>query len=188
MTVKVAEEWLNSCSGCEISIVDLGERLLDVLELVQFVHSPVLMDHKYFGQLGNGRHLEVPEAAVGIVSGGVRNEEHREVLQLVRQQCQIVVALGTCATHGGIPALSNSYHGVYWALLLGKRVLCVPFSRKFHHYRMPPGYAGPQDWMNRLSQARRQDEMLGVCREATARFEKRVRALLEGAHASRAGA
>ncbi len=110
MTVKVVQEWLNSCSGCEISIVDLGERLLDVLELVEFVHSPVLMDHKYFGQLGNGRHLEIPEAAVGIVSGGVRNEEHREVLQLVRQQCQIVVALGTCATHGGIPALSNSYH------------------------------------------------------------------------------
>lgn len=88
----------------------------------------------------------------------------------------------------GETVVSNSYHGVYWALLLGKRVLCVPFSRKFHHYRMPPGYAGPQDWMNRLSQARRQDEMLGVCREASVRFEKRVRALLEGAHASRAGA
>ena len=34
MAVKVASEWLNSCSGCEISIVDMGERLLEVLNLV----------------------------------------------------------------------------------------------------------------------------------------------------------
>lgn len=49
MAVKVAQEWLNACSGCEISIVDMGERLLDVLALIEFVHSPVLMDHKYLG-------------------------------------------------------------------------------------------------------------------------------------------
>lgn len=88
----------------------------------------------------------------------------------------------------GETVVSNSYHGVYWALLLGKRVLCVPFSRKFHHYRLPPGYASPKDWMNRLSQARRQDEMLGICRESSGRFEKRVRALLEGVQTSFVGA
>lgn len=109
MAVKVIQEWLNSCSGCEISIVDMGERLLDVLNVVEFVHSPVLMDHKYFGQLGKGRHLDLPEATVGIVSGGVRNEEHLEILQQMREKCGVLVALGTCATHGGIPALSNSY-------------------------------------------------------------------------------
>lgn len=109
MAVKVVQEWLNACSGCEIAIVDMGERLLDVLEAIEFVHSPVLMDHKYFGQLGNGKHMEIPEATVGIVSGGVRNEEHLEVLRLVREKCQVLIALGTCATHGGIPALANSY-------------------------------------------------------------------------------
>lgn len=107
--VKVAHEWLNACSGCEIAIVDMGERLLDVLGLVEFVHSPVLMDHKYFGQLGDGKHIDIPEAVVGLVSGGVRNEEHLEVLQEMRKKCQVLVALGTCATHGGIPALANSY-------------------------------------------------------------------------------
>lgn len=109
MAVKVAQEWLNSCSGCEISIVDMGERLLAVLERVEFVHGPVLMDHKYFGQLGGGRHIEIPEAVVGLVSGGVRNEEHLEVLSEMRKKCQVLIALGTCATHGGIPALANSY-------------------------------------------------------------------------------
>ncbi len=109
MAVKVAQEGLNACCGCEISIVDMGERLLDVLGLIEFVHSPVLMDHKYFGQTGNGKHLEIPEAVVGIVSGGLQNEEHLEVLQEMRRKCQVIIALGTCATHGGIPALANSY-------------------------------------------------------------------------------
>ena len=109
MSVKVASEWLNSCSGCEISIVDMGERLLDVLNLVDFVHIPVLMDHKYFGQTGDGQHLAIPEADVGIISGGIRNEEHLEVALEMRKQCKLIIALGTCATHGGIPALSNSY-------------------------------------------------------------------------------
>lgn len=109
MAVKVAHEWLNACSGCEISLVDMGERLLDVLNLIEFVHSPVLMDHKYFGQLGTGKHINIPEAVVGIVSGGLRNEEHLEVLHEMRKKCQVLIALGTCATHGGIPALANSY-------------------------------------------------------------------------------
>jgi F420-non-reducing hydrogenase small subunit len=109
MSVTVAQEWLNSCSGCEIALVDMGERLLTVLEAVEFVHSPVLMDHKYFGQLGERTHLEIPEAAVGLISGGIRNEEHLEVAQEMRKKCRTIIALGTCATHGGIPALVNSY-------------------------------------------------------------------------------
>jgi len=109
MAARVAEEWLNACSGCEISVVDLGERLLKVLELVEFVHIPVLMDHKYYGQLGDGKHIHIPEADVGIITGGIRNSEHLEVAEEMRKQCKIIVALGTCATHGGIPALANSY-------------------------------------------------------------------------------
>lgn len=109
MGVKVAEEWLNSCSGCEISIVDLGERLLKVLELVDFVHIPVLMDHKYYGQLGDQKHIDIPKADVGIITGGLRNEEHLEVALEMREKCDIIIALGTCATHGGIPSLANSY-------------------------------------------------------------------------------
>lgn len=109
MTVKVASEWLNSCSGCEISIVDMGERLLEVLNLVDFVHIPVLMDHKYYGQTGEGTHVCIPAADVGIISGGIRNDEHLEVAREMRKQCKLIIGLGTCATHGGIPALANSY-------------------------------------------------------------------------------
>ncbi len=109
MTVKVASDWLNSCSGCEISIVDMGERLLKVLEVAQFVHLPALMDHKYFGQKGDGKHIDIPEADVGILSGSLRNHEHIEVAEAFREKCKIIIALGTCATHGGIPSLANSF-------------------------------------------------------------------------------
>ena len=105
MSTKIAEEWLNACSGCEISIVDMGERLLEVLQLVDFVHIPVLMDHKYYGQTGGGEHLSIPEADVGIISGGVRNEEHLEIAE------EKMAGLGlpnfgpsfkvTCENHGG---------------------------------------------------------------------------------------
>ena len=108
--VTVAEEWLNSCAGCEIAILNIGDVLVDLLvNNLDFVHIPVLIDKKYFGQTGEEKELSIPEAVVGIVSGGVRNEEHKEVLLEMRKKCQILIALGTCATNGGIPALQNMY-------------------------------------------------------------------------------
>lgn len=109
MPVKVASEWLNSCSGCEIAILNLGETLLDLLPQLEFVHIPVLMDHKHYGQLGDKTEIDIPKATVGLLSGGIRNEEHLEVAHEMRKKCDILIALGTCATHGGIPALINSY-------------------------------------------------------------------------------
>ncbi|MBU0969977.1 MAG: methyl viologen-reducing hydrogenase [Proteobacteria bacterium] len=109
MPVKIAGEWLNSCSGCEIAILNLGETLLDLLPQLDFVHIPVLMDHKHYGQLGDKTEIDIPKATVGLLSGGIRNAEHLEVAHEMRKKCDILIALGTCATHGGIPALINSY-------------------------------------------------------------------------------
>lgn len=108
MGVKTALEWLGSCSGCEIAILNIGEDLVPIItEALEIVHAPVLMDHKYFGQLGEGVELTIPEATVGIVTGGVGNHEHIEVLEEMRKKCDVLIALGSCATHGGIPALMN---------------------------------------------------------------------------------
>ncbi len=108
MGVKTALEWLGSCSGCEIAILNIGEDLVPIItEALEIVHAPVLMDHKYFGQLGEGTVLTIPEATVGIVTGGVGNHEHIEVLEEMRKKCDVLIALGSCATHGGIPALMN---------------------------------------------------------------------------------
>jgi len=59
MAVNVAEEWLNICGGCEVTILDIGEPLLDLLGELNFVHMPVLMDHKYFGQTGEKEEMEI---------------------------------------------------------------------------------------------------------------------------------
>ena len=109
MTVKVLEEWLNMCGGCECSILDVGEALLDVLPQLEFVHIPVLMDHKYYGQTGEGKTIELPQADIGIITGGVRTEEHREVAKEIRNKCKTVIAYGSCACFGGVPALANMY-------------------------------------------------------------------------------
>ena len=109
MAVKVAEEWLNICGGCEVSILDIGEALLDMLPSLEFVHMPVLMDHKYYGQTGEGTTLDIPAADVGIISGGVRNEKEKHVAEEMRKKCKTLIALGSCACYGGIPAMANMY-------------------------------------------------------------------------------
>lgn len=109
MPVTVAAESLSSCAGCEISMLNMGGLFLELLKEIRIVHMPLLFDHKYFGQAGEENFIGIPEADIGIVSGGIRNEEQLEVALKVRAQCRILVALGTCATHGGIPALMNRY-------------------------------------------------------------------------------
>jgi len=109
MPVRVAEEWLNICGGCEVSILDIGEPLLDLLPKLDFVHMPVLMDHKYYTQTGEGTEMDIPEADVGIISGGVRNEKEKHVTEEMRKKCTTLIALGSCACFGGIPALTNMY-------------------------------------------------------------------------------
>ena len=109
MAVTVAEEWLNSCSGCEISILNTGDALLDLLPELNFVHIPVLIDHKYYGQTGEKDVMEIPEAVVGIVSGSVRNDEHKQVLEEMRKKTKILIGLGSCAAYGGIPSQANMF-------------------------------------------------------------------------------
>ncbi len=109
MALKVAEEWLNACGGCEMSILNVGDALIDLSPQLDFVHIPMLMDHKYYGQLGDKEAIDIPEADVGIITGGIRNEEHKHAAEEMRERCKTIVALGSCATHGGIPAQANMF-------------------------------------------------------------------------------
>jgi F420-non-reducing hydrogenase small subunit len=109
MPVKVVEDWLNACSGCEISILNIGDPLLDLLPQLEFVHMTALVDHKFFGQVGDKTAMEIPEAVVGIVSGGVRNEEMKHELEEIRKKVKFLIALGSCAAYGGVPAQANMW-------------------------------------------------------------------------------
>ncbi len=74
----------------------------------------------------------------------------------------------------GRTVVSNSYHGVYWAMLMGRRTICIPFSRKFSAYRFAPHYATPKNWCDRLGQGRDAPKMLEFCRAATMEFKTSV--------------
>ena len=62
MAVKIAEEWLANCGGCEVTILDIGEPLLDLLPQLEFVHIPVLTDNKYFGHHKSNRNFFVQQS------------------------------------------------------------------------------------------------------------------------------
>ncbi len=94
---KVATAALSSCFGCHMSVLDIDERILQLVELVDFDKSPVNDIKKFTGR-----------CAVGIIEGGCCNQENVEVLRYFRENCDILVALGDCATMGGIPAMRNN--------------------------------------------------------------------------------
>jgi F420-non-reducing hydrogenase small subunit len=97
--VTIALETLASCSGCEISILDLHEDLPKLLEKAELVYAPVLMDTK-----------ELPDNIdIAIVSGSVRNKENQERLEELRAKSNILIAYGTCACYGGITGMADLY-------------------------------------------------------------------------------
>ena len=94
--IKLATASLCGCFGCHMSLLDIDERILDLVKLVEFDRSPI-NDIKTVG-----------DCDVGIIEGGVANAENVEVLREFRKHCKILVAVGACAVNGGIPAMRNS--------------------------------------------------------------------------------
>lgn len=92
----VATTSLAGCFGCHMSILDIDERILDLIELVEFNKSPI-DDIKKFTK----------QCDVGIIEGGCCNSENVEVLKEFRKHCKILISLGECAIMGGLPALRN---------------------------------------------------------------------------------
>lgn len=97
--VKIATTWLCCCSGCHISLLDLHEELLNILDKAELVHCPILMDVK-----------EIPDNIdIALIEGGIRNKENEEMAKEMREKAKIVVAFGSCAGFGGVPGLGNLY-------------------------------------------------------------------------------
>jgi len=103
---KVAFYWCASCGGCEEAVVDLNEDLLKVADAVEIVFWPVALDFKRKDVAA----LKDGEIAVSFINGAVRTEEQEEMVELLREKSDLVVAFGACAHLGGIPGLGN-----FWA-------------------------------------------------------------------------
>jgi NAD-reducing hydrogenase small subunit len=96
--LRIATTSLAGCFGCHMSLLDIDERLFDLLELIEFDRSP-FTDTKHIGTQGI--------CDIGIVEGGVCNAENVQVLKSFRAHCRILVAIGACAVNGGLPAQRN---------------------------------------------------------------------------------
>ena len=94
---KVATASLAGCFGCHMSILDIDDRILKLVELIQFDKSPIDDIKEFTGQ-----------CLVGIIEGGVANEENARVLMDFRKHCDILISLGDCAIMGGLPAMRNT--------------------------------------------------------------------------------
>lgn len=103
--VKVGMYWAGSCGGCDISLLEIGPRLLDLIEVAEVVFWPCAADFKYRDVAG------YPEGHIDVCffNGSIRNGEHEEVARLLRRKSKTLVAYGACAMDGGIPALGNLF-------------------------------------------------------------------------------
>ena len=93
----IATTSLAGCFGCHMSLLDIDERILKLVDLVEFNKSPI-DDIKRFTK----------PVDVGLIEGGCCNSENVEVLRSFRKNCKVLVSVGECAVMGGLPALRNS--------------------------------------------------------------------------------
>ena len=93
---RIATVWLDGCSGCHMSLIDLDERLLDIFERADLVYSP-LVDIKEYTE----------EVDVCLVEGAVSSEEDLHKIKMVRERTKTIIAFGDCAVTSNVPGMRN---------------------------------------------------------------------------------
>jgi NAD-reducing hydrogenase small subunit len=94
---KLATCSLTGCFGCHMSLLDIDERILELIDLVDLDVSPLDDKKKFDGPVD-----------IGLVEGGCSNEYNVRALREFRQHCRILVSVGACAINGGVPAMRNN--------------------------------------------------------------------------------
>ncbi len=100
---KLAMYWASSCGGCEISVLNIHENILAVDQIFDLAFFPCIADFKISDVKG------YPDGYIDVClfNGAIRNSENEEMAKLLRQKSKVLVAYGSCAYEGCIPALSN---------------------------------------------------------------------------------
>ena len=101
--LKLAVYWGAACGGCCVSVLDVHEKLLDVIAATEIVFWPIAIDikHKDVEKMPDG-YIDVT-----LFNGAIRNSENEYMARLLRLKTKILVAYGSCAHMGGIPGLAN---------------------------------------------------------------------------------
>ena len=100
---KFAMYWASSCGGCEIAVLNIHEKILDVDANFEVVFWPVAMDAK----VKDVEALPDGDITLTLFNGGIRNAENEHMAHLLRRKSKILVAFGSCASEGCIPGLAN---------------------------------------------------------------------------------
>jgi NAD-reducing hydrogenase small subunit len=96
--LKLATAWLDGCSGCHMSFLDMDERLIELAELVDVVYSPIVDTKEY------------PEAVdIALVEGAVASEDDEKKIRKIRAHTRTLVAMGDCAVTGNVPSMRNPF-------------------------------------------------------------------------------
>jgi len=104
--LKFAFYWAASCGGCEIAVLDVNEKILDVVAKADLVFWPVALDVKY-------KDVEaMPDKSIDVCffNGAIRNEENERMAKLLRQKSKVLVAFGSCACDGCVIGLGNLWN------------------------------------------------------------------------------
>jgi len=103
--LKLAVYWAAACGGCCVSVLDVHEKLFDVIAVADLIFWPIALDTKY-EDVENmpDKHIDLT-----LFNGAVRNSENEHMAKLLREKSKILVAYGSCAHMGGIPGLANFF-------------------------------------------------------------------------------
>ena len=94
--VKIGTCWLDGCSGCHMSLLDVDEAIVGVLRKADIVYGP-LVDAQ-----------EWPEGVdVAVVEGAVSSQDDLKLVQTARARSRYLIALGDCAVTGNVPSMRN---------------------------------------------------------------------------------
>ena len=96
--VRIATTWLDGCSGCHMSFLDIDERLVDLLAVVDIVYGP-LVDIKTFPE----------NVDATLVEGAVSSDEDEEHIRVIRERTNILISFGDCAVTANVPGMRNQY-------------------------------------------------------------------------------
>ena len=101
--IKMAIYWASACGGCCVSVLDVHEKILDVVAAADLVFWPIALDFKYQDV------KDMPENHIDLTlfNGAIRNSENESMAKLLRKKSKVLVAYGSCSHLGGIPGLAN---------------------------------------------------------------------------------
>ncbi len=134
---KFAMYWAASCGGCEIAVLNINEKILDVDANFDVVFWPVAMDAKY-------KDVEaMPDKSITLTlfNGSIRNDENEHIAKLLRRKSVFLVAFGSCATEGCIPGMANfsSTEQIFEAAYESVSTENPQHIRPQYSYEMPEG-------------------------------------------------